>query len=122
MPESRSTIPQPTPIEDLPSPEMPASLQTLPPRLLRVTQVVATGTLELAIVYKRTYQFGSAGSQVADEQRPLAEEAKQHLPLTPEVAPSFSVLTEVVGYKNGTDVVVQASACSPRPVERMSVG
>lgn len=123
MPESRSTIPQPTPIEDLPSPEMPASLQTLPPRLLRVTQLVATGTLELAIVYKRTYKFGSAGScQVADEQRPLAEEAKQHTPLTPEVEPSFSVLTEVVGYKNGTDVVVQASARSPRPVETMSVG
>jgi hypothetical protein len=43
-----------------------------------------------------------------------------HDPIAEGRAPAWRSLPEVIGYKVGTDVVVQGSARSPRPVERLS--
>src|SRR5437899_4102 len=123
MPEPRRPIPQPKPME--PQPPPPELLQLLlppSPSTLRVTQVLATGQPELAVVYKRTYVIEPGRPcRPADEQPPLAEEAAPHEELTPGVAPSCRALTETIGFKTGTDVVVQGSARPPRPTTTTTV-
>src|SRR5262249_54262445 len=123
MTEARRSIPQPKPVEPVPPPPgLSALFEPQPPSRLRVTQALAGGRRELAIVFKRTYMFDEMGRwRRADEQLPLAEEAVPHDELGRGIPPSFKALTEVVGFKTGTDVVIQGNACSPTPTEKMSV-
>lgn len=114
-------IPQPTPFDEL-DVEIPEELQPPPPGPLRVTQVNAGGADELAVLFKRTYTFDHAQPCFpADDQPPLSEDAVPHDELTPGIQPSYKTIPEVVGYKTGTDVVVQASARPPGPVSEMRV-
>ncbi|MBZ5592581.1 MAG: DUF2169 domain-containing protein [Acidobacteriia bacterium] len=121
MTSSRPPIPQPVPASSLPPPEAPPSLQ--PPSLgpLRVvTLTPAPGSLELGIIFKRTYVISHAQPcRLADAQIPLDDNGAFHEPLAEGIAPSFRSLPEVIAVKTGTDVVVQASARSPRPVTVM---
>jgi hypothetical protein len=123
MAQVKRTVPQPT-LVDLAKPsEIPEILKPLPPGPLRVTQVMATGNLELAVIYKRCYSIApNRDCRVADEQIPLIEEAQPHDEMVPGAEPSYKALTEVIGFKTGTDVVVQAAARPPKPVTTMTVG
>lgn len=115
-------IPRPTPFEEVKLAEIPEELQPPPAGPLRVTQVIAGGTDELAVLFKRTYVFDHAQPCVpADEQPALCEDAVPHDEMTPGIQPSYKTIPEVVGYKRGTDVVVQAAARPPGRVSEMQV-
>src|SRR5438552_16092361 len=106
MAENKRAIPQPTPLDALPPPAIQPHWRPAPPGPLRVTPVMATGSLELAVIYKRTYVFDPGRPcRLADEQLPLDEEGACHEELAPDVPPSFRSLPEVIGFKTGTDVV-----------------
>ncbi len=123
MADPRRTIPQPTPVDPMSPSEIPPEFQPLPPGPLRVTEVMASGDPELAVIYKRTYTFEHAHlSQLADEQIPLDEEGALHDEITPGIPPSFRSLPEAIGFKTGTDVVIQASACPSYPTRMLTVG
>jgi hypothetical protein len=119
----RNPVPKPKPFEGAPPPpEVLAALQAPPASCLRVTQTVAGGQQELAVIFKRSYTFDTLGAcRLADEQSPLEEEAIPHDELRPGVPPSFRALPETVGFKTGTDLVVQGSACPQRPLGSMTV-
>lgn len=123
MANDESHIPQPTPFDELPPPEIPPELQPPPPSCLRATVVMASGYEELALVYKRTYIFEHDRQPLpAEEQPPLVADFLPHDKTEPGVPVSFKDMPEVVGYKTGTDLVVRGSACSTRPVTQSQVG
>ncbi|MGD8319564.1 MAG: DUF2169 domain-containing protein, partial [Gemmatimonadota bacterium] len=116
-------IPQPTPLEDLPAPELPPELEPHPPALLRAVQAAASGRLELAIIYKRSYVFEPGGScTLAEVQPALLTDPVPHEELEPDEPVSFRAMSELVGYKPGTDLVVNGSARPPRTVSQATVG
>jgi hypothetical protein len=122
MADSKRPVPKPTPLDSLPPPELPPHLKPAPPGPLRVTQVAITGAPELAVIYKRTYAFApDRPCQLADEQIPLDADGAFHEEIAPGIAPSFKSLPEDIGFKTGTDLVVQGSARPPRPVNEMTV-
>jgi hypothetical protein len=123
MADNSTRIPKPTPLDELPPPEIPPALAPSPPSPLRVVLVAASGEAEVSVIYKRTYTFEHGRPcELAEEQPPLEEKNVPHDEIAPDVAPSYKVLPEVVGYKTGTDVVVQGSAHPARPLSQMQVG
>lgn len=116
-------VPQPVRVDYRAGPPPPGPP---PPAPLRVVTVVPGEEIELAFVYKRTYDLDPAGGppRPSQEQPPLAEEVELHEPLVPGAAASVRQLPEVIGLKTGTDVVVQGAARPPRLVRewRVSVG
>lgn len=127
MPEKRAPIPQPTPAGGPPDPGE-APLAVVPgssasePSTLAATYVVGDGGPELALLYKRTYAFEHDRAPVpAEEQAPIDDEGSLHDKDESGLPPSPRTLPEVIGFKTGTDVVVLASAWSPKPVESMYV-
>jgi hypothetical protein len=87
-----------------------------------VTQVVETNVPELAIVFKSTFVWQSGrGCRMAEEQLPLEESGALHDPLRKGALPSPKALPEVIGLKNGTDVIVRASARPARATSAMQV-
>jgi len=121
MSAARPPIPQPTPASKLPPPEVPPSLQQPPPGPVRVVALSPEpGVYAIGIVFKRTYVLSHGQPcRPADEQIPLDPEGAFHEPIAEGVAPSFKSLPEVIALKTGTDVVVQANACSRQPVKWM---
>jgi hypothetical protein len=115
MPEP---IPQPQPVQLVaPPPAVPA-----PPAHTRLVLANASGALELVVLHKRTYAWDSGRRpRPADEQPPLEETGALHEPLAEGLTPAWKTLPDVVGFKTGTDVVVQGSARPPRPVTSMTV-
>lgn len=113
MPEP---IPQPQPIV----PEKPAATPAPQPATTRLVLASASGAAELVVLHKRTYAW-EAGKRAwpADVQVPLDEAGVPYKPIAEGRAPAWKSLPEVVGFKAGTDVVVQGSARSPKPVERL---
>jgi len=110
-------IPQPKPVELI----KPPPPLVMAPATTRVVLAQASGAAELVVVHKRTYTW-EPGKRAwpADVQPPLDEAGAPYPPLVEGRAPSWKSLPEVVGFKAGTDVVIQGSARSPRPVERLS--
>lgn len=122
MSEPRSSIPQPTPLGEAGPSEPPPERESPPPGPLRLIQVTVDGQQELAVIYKRTYTLAhDRPCRLADEQLPLDEEGERHDEISPEETPSYASLPEAIGFKTGTDVVVQASARPPRPTREMTV-
>jgi len=123
MADNSTRIPQPVPFDELPPPEMPPGLAPMPPSPLRVVLVTASGEEEVSVIYKRTYTFEHGRPcEPAGEQPPLEEKNVLYDEIAPGVTPSYKVLPEVVGYKTGTDLVVQGSARPARPMSQMRVG
>lgn len=123
MADNSPRIPKPTPLDELPPPEIPPALAPSPPSPLRVVLVAASGEEEVSIVYKRTYTFEHGRPcELAEEQPPLEEKNVPHDEIAPDVAPSYKTLPELIGYKTGADVVVQGSARPARPLSQMQVG
>jgi hypothetical protein len=113
-------VPQPTRVEPAPPPPRPA-LPT--PSPLRLCQVFEQGRPELALVYKRSYDFEPGRPPVAAaEQAPLDPDGAPYDPLPPRTIASFRSLPEVIGMRTGTDVIVQGHARSAQPVLAMRVG
>ncbi|HVP47639.1 MAG TPA: DUF2169 domain-containing protein [Bryobacteraceae bacterium] len=123
MSAARPPIPQPTPASKLPPPEVPPSLQQPPPGPVRVVALSPEpGVYAIGIVFKRTYVLSHGQPcRPADEQIPLDPEGAFHEPIAEGVAPSYKSLPEIIALKTGTDVVVQANACSRQPVKLMRV-
>jgi hypothetical protein len=111
-------IPQPKPVE-LQAPPPPA------PRAPSATAVVLasfSGAPELVAIHKRTYAWEPGRRPVpCDEQPPLDEVGIAHEPLGEGRAPSWRSLPETIGFKQWTDVVVQAHARPRQPVAEMRV-
>jgi hypothetical protein len=83
--------------------------------------VVTDRGVELAVVFKRTYTYDAQGRcRLADEQVPLSQDGEPHDPLGPD-PPSSKTLPEILGFKTGTDVVIQAAARPPKPTPTMTV-
>lgn len=123
MPESESRIPQPTPFDKLPPPEVPPELQQPPPSCLRATVVMASGHEELAIVYKRTYTFEHGQPpELAEEQPPLVADFVPYDEAEPDTPTSYKDMPEVLGYKTGTDLVIRGSARAAQPITQTQVG
>jgi hypothetical protein len=123
MADNSSRIRKPVPFDELPPPEIPPALAPMPPSPLRVVLVAASGQEEVSVVYKQTYTFQHGRRcELAEEQPPLEEKNILHDELVPGVTPSYKTLPELVGYKTGTDVVVQGSARSARRMSQMQVG
>ncbi|HKJ02100.1 MAG TPA: DUF2169 domain-containing protein [Longimicrobiales bacterium] len=123
MSEPRSAVPRPTPFDELPAIERPAELEAHPPALLRAVQAGASGRLELALIYKRTYTFEPGKACVLSPEQPaLLTDPVPHEELEPDEPVSFRALADLVGYKPGTDLVVNGSVRPPRPVAQASVG
>lgn len=121
-PPSSGGIPQPTPVDELPPPELPPELEPRPPSLIQAVQATISGRPELAVIYKRTHTFEPGEPcRPAEEQAPLLVEPVPHDELVPDEPVSFRALSDLVGYKPGTDVVVNGSARPPRAVSQMSV-
>ncbi|HEX3134705.1 MAG TPA: DUF2169 domain-containing protein [Planctomycetota bacterium] len=110
-------IPLPQPVEMVKPPDAAVVL----PSTTRLMLAQASGAAELVVVHKRTYTW-EPGKRAwpADVQPPLDEAGVLYPPIAEGRAPTWKSLPEVVGYKAGTDVVIHASARSPRPVERLS--
>jgi hypothetical protein len=109
-------VPKPIPVDFTALEMRPALPEAPPPSPLRVVTLAPGSELEIAFVYKRTYDLDTAGGppRVSDEQTPLAEEEALHEPLTPASSPSFKALPEVIAFKTGTDLVVRGTARPPR--------
>ena len=122
MVETNRKVPKPIPFDEMPPPEVPLYMRPQPPGQMRVTTVIRDDIEELAVIYKRTYIFThNRLSQLADEQLPLFEEGSYHDEIAPGVPPSFKSLPEIIGYKNGTDLIVQANAQPLLPTKSMTV-
>lgn len=122
MGESQPTIPQPTPYDDADESDIPEHLKPSPSSPVQVIQLNREGRTQIAIVFKRTYRFRHGRTPwPAEEQEPLDREGSTHEPLTEEQAPSYASLPELVGFKTGTDLVVQGDARPRRPTSRMEV-
>jgi len=119
-PAQPRAVPQPVRVDYRAGPPPPGPP---PPAPLRVVTVIPGKEIEIAFVYKRTYDLDPAGGppRASEEQPPLAEEEALHEPLLPGAPASFRQLPEVVGLKTGTDVVVQGAARPPRPVREWLV-
>lgn len=79
--------------------------------------------MELAVIYKRTQTFEPGRACVAAPEQPaLVTHPIPHEELVPDEPVSFRTLSDIVGYKPGTDVVVNGSARPPRPTSHMTVG
>lgn len=77
----------------------------------------------LAVVIKKTYDiFPNALPRASAEQVPIDAEGQLHDPISDLVEPSWKCLPEMLGYKTGTDVILQGYARSPRPVTELRVG
>ena len=123
MPDSERPIPQPTPFDELPPPELPPEFKPPPPACLRATVVMAAGQEELALVYKRTYKFEHGRETVAaEEQPPLVADFVPHEAIEPDHPVSFKDMPEVVGYKTGTDLVIRGCARPAKPLTQTEVG
>jgi hypothetical protein len=123
MSSASRPIPQPSVLAPAaPPPEIAAQFEPRPPTSLTATQIVTDRGVELAVVFKRTYGYDAQGRcRLADEQIPLDADGQPHEPLGTDVPPSSKSLPEIIGFKTGTDVVIQASARSPRPTTTMNV-
>lgn len=111
-------IPQPLAVQMV----APPPVAVVPPALTRLVLANASGALELVVLHKRTYVWESGRrTQPADEQPPLDEVGVPYKPFAEGVPPTWKSLPDVVGFKTGTDVVVQGSARPPRPVTSMLV-
>jgi hypothetical protein len=123
MPTAGRPIPQPTRYEPAaPPPDVMARFQPPPPSATAVTQVVTERGPELAVILKRCYVYDAHGRcRLADEQAPLAQESELYEPLAPDVAPSSKTLPEILGFKTGTDLVIQGSARPSRPTPSTTV-
>ncbi len=122
MKKEKLDIPRPTPFDEMPQPEIPEAFRPLDPGPLRITEVSAGGKLELSVIYKRTYTFEhDKPPQLADEQSPLEEDCTFHGEFVNGRPASYKSLPEIIGYKTGTDLVVQANAKPIRPVTEMIV-
>jgi len=125
MVDINNTVPQPIPIDQAPQTGIPSHIRPQPPGQTKLTVVGIKGVEELAVIYKRTYDFGHDRPSVpADEQIPLDEQGARYddYETTPGIQLfSYKSLPEIIGYKNGTDLVVQASAQSDRLTGSMTV-
>jgi hypothetical protein len=85
--------------------------------------IAPEGGPELVALYKGTYRFDRRGNvQLAEEQEPLDLEGTPHDPIEGwDGDPSWKTLPELVGWKTGTDVVVQGVARPYRPETSMEV-
>ncbi|RLB38905.1 MAG: hypothetical protein DRH12_12225 [Deltaproteobacteria bacterium] len=118
----KRNIPKPVPFTEVSYPEIESYKVTRQPSTMRVVETDLSGKQEIAIIFKRTYTFTHAKTCIpADEQAPINEDAVTHEEISPEVSPSFKFLSELVPFKTGTDLVVQASAMSRNPVTQMEV-
>jgi hypothetical protein len=82
----------------------------------------ASGAAELVVLHKRTYTWESGQrARLAEVQVPLDEAGIPHEPLIEGRPPSWRSLPDVVGFKAGTDIVVQGWARSARPVPSLAV-
>jgi len=123
MADSSSRIPKPIPFDELPKMEVPPHLKPMAPSRICVVLAAASGEEEVSVIYKQTYTFQHGSPcRLADEQLPLEQVNVLHDEISPGVAPSYRILYEIVGYKTGTDVVVQGSAHPARPILQMRVG
>lgn len=114
----REPIPQPRPVEYPPPPPRPEQA----PSTTRVVFAQASGAAELVILTKRTYAWEPGQrARVAEQQLPLDEAGIPHEPLAEGRPASWRSLPDVVGYKAGTDVVVQGSARPGRPTASLAV-
>jgi hypothetical protein len=114
-------VPQPIPQPQVVVPEKPPAPPVLAPSTTRLVLAHASGAHELVVLHKRTYAWESGRpAWPADEQPPLDEVGVPYQPLADGRAPAWKSLPEVVGFKAGTDVVIQGCARSRTPVERLS--
>jgi hypothetical protein len=116
-------IPQPTTALEGPAPDTPPHLRPRTPGVVGVLGIAPEGGDELGALYKGTYRFDRRGNiRPADEPEPLDSEGTPHDPIEGfEGDPSWKVLPELVGWKTGTDVVVQGVARPSRPETSMEV-
>jgi hypothetical protein len=110
-------IPQPQAVELV----KPADAAPVLPSTTRLVLANLSSAAELVVVHKRTYTW-EPGKRAwpADVQAPLDEAGVLYDPIADGRAPTWKSLPEVIGFKVGTDVVVQGSARSPKPVDRLS--
>ena len=121
MNSKRRIIPQPVPADSLPPPDL-SQLHSLDPAPLRVTQVITEAGTQLAVILKRTYDVRHGQNcPLSDEKAPLDETGILHDEMESGTSPSSKSLPEVVGFKTGTDLVIQASARPPYPQKKMPV-
>lgn len=113
--------PQPIPQPQVVVPQKPPAPPVPAPATTRLVLAHASGAHELVVLHKRTYTW-EPGKRAwpADEQPPLDEVGVAYEPIADGRAPAWKSLPDVVGFKAGTDVVIQGSARSPTPVERLS--
>ncbi len=118
-------VPQPTPFDQVSQTETPPNSRPQRPGQTRLTIISNQGVEQLTVIHKRTYDFTHDRPSVpADEQIPLDEQGIRYNddPSTSDLQPSsYRSLPEIVGYKNGTDLVVQGSAQSTHPTGSMRV-
>lgn len=121
MSESNHRIPQPLPFDQMPPPDLPDETQP-PPSCLRVTTVMAAGEEELAIVYKKTYDFRHAEPPIpSDSQPPLINDFIPYGDGESDTPASYMEMPEIIGCKTGTDLVIRGSARSRHPVAQTQV-
>ena len=123
MSDERAPIPQPTSALEGPAPETPPHLRPRIPGVVAVLGIAPEGGDELVALYKGTYRIDKRGNtQPSDEPEPLDLEGTQHEPIEGwEGEPTWKSLPELVGWKTGTDVVVQGVARPTRPETSMEV-
>lgn len=111
-------IPVPRPIEYPPPPPKQAPLLTT----TKLVMASASGAPEIVVLHKRTYSWEPGQrARLAEVQVPLDEAGIPHEPLIEGRPPSWRSLPDVVGFKAGTDVVVQGCARTARPATSMAV-
>jgi len=125
MVDIKKKVPQPIPFEQASQADIPFHIHIQPPEQTKLTVVNIKGVEELTIIHKRTYNFSHDRPSVpADEQIPLDEQGIRYDDdkMTPDTQLfSYKSLPEIIGVKDGTDLVVQASAQSVHPIESMTV-
>jgi len=123
MSDERAPIPQPTSVSEGPVPETPPHLRPRTPGVVGVLGIAPEGGDELVALYKGTYVFDKRGNiRPSDEPELLDHEGTPHDPIEGrEGDPSWKALPELVGWKTGTDVVVQGIARPSRPETSMEV-
>jgi len=83
---------------------------------------MTAGEEELAVVYKKTYDFRHARPATpSDSQPPLINDFIPYESGTPDTPSSYMETPEVIGHKTGTDLVIRGSAQSPRPVTQTTI-
>lgn len=111
-------IPQPRPVEAGRVPPPPERR----PAATALVALAPNDRPEIAILCKRTFDIVSGEpARLADEQLALEEDVVSYDAKPAGMASPF-LLPELIGFKNGTDVVVQGTARPQGPVRETMVG